>query len=144
LAALDRYRPDHNQGVMLIGDWPAACQVQLISYDIYNNATNKLQCQVLAQIFGMSNKQSTESKTLKELLKERRVNKTALAKRIGVSRQQISRWEDGLASMTLDNAVAIASDEQVRVSLKELARLCGVDVSRVPDDDPLESDPWQN
>jgi transcriptional regulator with XRE-family HTH domain len=84
--------------------------------------------------FGMSLQNNNEVKTLKQLLKEKDINKTALAKRMGVGRQTILQWENGERAPVFKNAVLLAAE--LGISLKTLALSLGYDVSLVPSDPP--------
>ena len=52
---------------------------------------------------------------------------------IGVSERRQADWESGDALPSLENAVALARLYQI--SLKEVCKVVGLDVSDVPDDD---------
>jgi transcriptional regulator with XRE-family HTH domain len=81
--------------------------------------------------FGMKDT-NQESKTLKELLEERAVNKTKLAERMGIGRATLNSWESGKKVPAFDNAIRLAAE--LGVSLKTLGESLGYDVSRVPDE----------
>jgi DNA-binding XRE family transcriptional regulator len=84
--------------------------------------------------FGMNLERNNEVKTLKQFFKEKDINKSALAKRMGVGRQTIIQWENGERAPVFKNAVLLAAE--LGISLKTLALSLGYDVSSVPADLP--------
>lgn len=72
------------------------------------------------------------------LLRER-ANKTQsqLAHDIGVSDRRIRDWEKGLALPSMENAAVLA--QYYKVSLKEIFKAVGIDVSGIPDDVSLNN-----
>lgn len=87
------------------------------------------------RFFGMDQQNINEVKTLKQLLKDRAVNRSKLADRMGVSRQILRDWENGRYVPTFENAVKLAAELQI--SLRTLAASLGYDVSAVPVLDPV-------
>lgn len=82
------------------------------------------------------NQPSNEEKSPLRLLREHaQLTQHQLRQIIGVSERRLSDWENGKARPSLENAVALARTFQV--SLKTVCRYCGVDVTGVPDDQPL-------
>ena len=74
---------------------------------------------------------------LAELRQEQGLSQEALAERLGVSRQAVSKWERAEASPDTDNLIALA--EQYNVSLDAL--LLGREPAPPPLDDPPFSGP---
>jgi transcriptional regulator with XRE-family HTH domain len=80
----------------------------------------------------MNQDNNGEVKTLKQLLDEKAINRTQLAKRMGVGRTTLSNWERGLGNITLENAVKLS--RELRIPLRVLAAGFKYDVSSVPAD----------
>jgi DNA-binding XRE family transcriptional regulator len=88
-------------------------------------------------------KKEGEVKTLKEVLDEKSVNKTALTKKWDIGRQTLHRWENGETYPSMLQVPMIAID--LGMSLEEVYEMFRIDISGVPKRKPAESpDPWQN
>lgn len=79
---------------------------------------------------------NNEEKSPLRLLREHaQLTQYQLRQIIGISERRLSDWENGKARPSLENAVALA--RTFEVSLKTICRYCGIDVTGVPDDEPL-------
>ena len=70
--------------------------------------------------------------TLKTLRQDLGYSQEELGRRIGCSFRSVVEWEAGRKMPKFDNAVALA--RELNISLKTLAKVMGIDISRVPDD----------
>lgn len=75
---------------------------------------------------------SREKSPLKQLRERAGLTQTKLASLVGVTDRNVRDWENNGAIPSLDKAVLIA--QCLNVSMKDLCRALGLDVSRVPDD----------
>ncbi len=74
-----------------------------------------------------------EDKTPLRLLRERAgLTQPELGRQVGVSDRNIRDWENGSSMPRIDRAAALA--RVLKISLKDLCRALGVDVSGIPDD----------
>lgn len=82
--------------------------------------------------------ESTEKSeiTLRILREAAGLTQPELSQRLNCGIRIISYWENGHKIPRLDNAIALAAE--LNVSLKELSKAMGLDVSRVPDDKPIK------
>jgi transcriptional regulator with XRE-family HTH domain len=71
--------------------------------------------------------------TLKALRESVNLTQPELSRRINVGIRIISDWESGRKIPRFDNAVALA--KELGISLKVLAKVMGLDSSKVPDDE---------
>jgi transcriptional regulator with XRE-family HTH domain len=71
-------------------------------------------------------------KTLKEFIKDKGLTQEDFAHSVGLSRTILSEYSSGRKTPGLDKAILIAS--KLGISLKELSRSLGYDVSHLPDD----------
>ena len=74
--------------------------------------------------------------TLKGLREGVGLTQPELSQKIHCSVRSIASWESRSKIPRLDNAIALAVE--LNVSLKMLARSMGLDVSKLPDDVPLD------
>lgn len=79
---------------------------------------------------------TNEVKTLQDILDEKDIKQEALARKINVSLNSVNSWVNGRKKPTFHNACAMANE--LRVSLKTMAKALGYDVSNIPDDEPTE------
>lgn len=77
-----------------------------------------------------TNQEQISLKTLRESLD---LSQGELASRLNLSYRTIAEWESGRKIPRFDNAVALAGE--LGISLKALAQVMGLDVSKVPDDE---------
>ncbi|MGC1395547.1 MAG: helix-turn-helix transcriptional regulator [Coleofasciculaceae cyanobacterium] len=71
--------------------------------------------------------------TLKALRESVNLTQPELSRRINVGIRIISDWESGRKIPRFDNAVALAGE--LGISLKALAKVMGLDISKLPDDE---------
>ena len=81
-------------------------------------------------------------KTLKELIKQKKLTYGQMSQEVGCSVSTISQYVGGLKTPGFDKAIAMS--RVLGVSLKVLALSLGLDVSDVPDDGEKDefADPW--
>ena len=80
-----------------------------------------------------SENQPESQSTLKKLREKVNLTQPELSDRIGVGIRIIGDWESGRKLPRFDNAVALAGE--LGVSLKVLAKVMGLDVSKIPNDE---------
>lgn len=87
-------------------------------------------------------KRNDPPKTLKELIKQKKLTYGQVSQRVGCSVSTISQYVGRLKTPGLDKAIAMS--RVLGVSLKVLALSLGLDVSDVPDDGEVDefADPW--
>jgi transcriptional regulator with XRE-family HTH domain len=83
-----------------------------------------------------------KEKTLKQLIHDSSLTYRELAQRVGTSHSMIVRWCKPDAELTVTNYLKLA--KVLNVSLKKLAISIGQDVTDIPDDIYIDSDPWSN
>ena len=71
-----------------------------------------------------------EDKTLKELIKEKKLTQRQLAKLSGIPEVTIHSWVSGNKMPSFDNAVILASS--LEIDLKTLAKSLGINVDKLP------------
>lgn len=84
----------------------------------------------------MNQKSEKSEITLRTLREAAGFTQPELSQRLNCGIRIISHWENGHKIPRLDNAIALAAE--LNVSLKELSKAMGLDVSKVPDDVPLK------
>ena len=77
-----------------------------------------------------TNQEQISLKTLRESLD---LSQGELASRLNLSYRTIAEWESGRKIPRFDNAVALAGE--LGISLKVLAEVMGLDISKLPDDE---------
>ncbi|MBD2127682.1 helix-turn-helix domain-containing protein [Microcoleus sp. ZQ-A2] len=78
-------------------------------------------------------KPSQDKPTLKALRESVNLTQPELSRRINVGIRIIGDWESGRKIPRFDNAVALAGE--LGVSLRVLAKVMGLDVSKIPNDE---------
>lgn len=81
------------------------------------------------------NTENQEQLTLKTLRESRELTQPELSRRLNVGIRIIGHWESGTKLPRFDNAIALA--RELGVSLKTLAKAMRLDVTGLPDDEPL-------
>lgn len=81
------------------------------------------------------NTENQEQPTLKTLRESKELTQPELSRRLNVGIRIIGHWESGTKLPRFDNAIALA--RELGVSLKTLAKAMQMDVTGVPDDEPL-------
>ena len=83
----------------------------------------------------MDDYQEEKQLTQKNLVEAAELTEPELSQKMGVGLRIISDWKAGRKVPRFDNAIALA--RELGVSLKTLARAMNLDVSGIPDDEPL-------
>jgi transcriptional regulator with XRE-family HTH domain len=87
----------------------------------------------------MSKKQHSQTPTLKQLIKQKGIDQSALSTAVDIHPNTISNWQRGVSRPRIDQAVLVCLE--LGVSLKTFCRSIGIEVDQVPDDAPPVLDP---
>ena len=74
--------------------------------------------------------------TLKNLIEAAGTTQRDLSRKINAAEVTVNSWASGKKTPRFDNAIALA--KELGVSLKTLAKAMRLDVTGVPDDEPLD------
>lgn len=83
----------------------------------------------------MNTENSKDQPTLKTLRESVKLTQPELSRRMNVGIRTIGDWERGTYVPSFDRAIALA--RELGVSLKTLAKSMHMDISGIPDDEPL-------